>query len=199
MTILHQTIPSKTGKLEDIPSLNTSVLNNSFCSKMRNTESVCKKCYAATMEKMYANLHIAIAKNDDILSKKDLLPQQIPTTNSLYYRFNAFGELINEQHLHNFNLISLNNPKTTFTLWTKRKDIIARYYKTHDIPNNFLLVFSSTVVGKIEKLPKYFNKVFTAHSKKQAVDTNINCFGKCKDCLLCYTKNDITFINEILK
>jgi hypothetical protein len=66
--MLHITTPSKTGKLNGIPSINTSVLNNTFCSKMRESDAVCNKCYASRMEQRYTNLHLAIEKNDSILS-----------------------------------------------------------------------------------------------------------------------------------
>lgn len=195
---IHITTPSKTGKLEGIPSTNTSTLNNKFCLKMRKTESVCGKCYAATLEKQYTNLHKAVTRNDTFLGTRVLEPHEIPRMTTLYHRFSSVGELINiNYHLHNLVLITLANPQTTFTLWTKRKDFIKKYFKNVTIPANLILIYSSAVIGKIEKLPALFNKVFTAHPKK--TEAAINCHGKCKDCLLCYTFNDTQFINEIIK
>ena len=197
---VHQTIPSKTGKLEGIPSTNTSTLNNDFCVKMRQTESVCKKCYAATLEKQYTSLHKAVTRNDTFLGTRILADHEIPRMTTVYHRFSSVGELINvEYHLHNLVLITLANPQTTFALWTKRKDFIKKYFKNVAIPANLILVYSSAIIGKIEKLPALFHKVFTAHAKKAIENINVNCHGKCKDCLLCYTFNDTQFINEVLK
>lgn len=41
--MLHITQASKTGKLEGINSINTSVLNNAFCNKMRKGNEVLKR------------------------------------------------------------------------------------------------------------------------------------------------------------
>jgi hypothetical protein len=48
------------------------------------------------------------------------------------------------------------------------------------------------------KLPKGFDKVFTAFAKGSDM-TDINCHGACNDCRLCYSHNNTTYINEIIK
>jgi len=194
--MLHIT-KHETNKLEGFLSINTSVLNNDFCGKMRLTDSVCKKCYAANMEKRYLNLHNAISKNDTLLSSSLLTTRQLPIFNARAVRLHSLGELINDIHFANFCAISAHNPDTLFVLWTKRKAIINEYLKSHDKPVNLSLVYSSPKVDKIARLPKHFDKVFTAHNKKTIAD--INCHGKCKDCLLCYTFNNVKEINEVLK
>lgn len=197
MTLLHITTPSKTGKLYGIPSINTSMLNNDFCAKMRESDSVCAKCYAANMEKRYSNLHLAIEKNDTLLSDGIIPIQYLPTFNNLAIRFHSLGELINTTHLHNFINIAEKNPNTIFTLWTKRKDIINKVLSKRIKPSNFILIYSTALMNTISKLPKYFNKVFSVHSKYSKTD--INCHGACITCMKCYSHNDIVFINEIVK
>jgi len=197
MTLLHITTPSKTGKLDGIPSINTSVLNNKFCSKMRKSDSVCNKCYASRMEQRYSNLHIAIEKNDSFLSDNIIPIQYLPVFNNFAIRFHSLGELINTTHLHNFLNIAEKNPSVTFTLWSKRKDIINKVLSKRAKPGNFILIYSSALIDKISKLPRHFDKVFTAHSKES--QATINCHSKCANCMLCYTHNDTVFINEIVK
>ena len=197
MTLLHVTTPSKTGKLNGIPSINTSVLNNDFCSRMRESDSVCSKCYASRMEQRYTNLHLAIEKNDTVLSDSIIPNQYLPTFNNLVIRFHSLGELINTIHLHNFLNIAEKNPQTIFTLWTKRKDIINKVLSKRIKPSNFILIYSSPIINKIAPLPKYFNKVFSVHSKSS--QANINCHGSCIDCMKCYSHNETVFINEIVK
>ena len=209
MQTLHITQASKTGKLESINSINTSVLNNQFCDKMRKGNDVlkrtelsivCEACYAATLEKQYTNLHTAITRNDSLLSDAPLEKRQLPVIMDRVLRFHSLGELINIQHLENFCTIANYNPETFFTLWTKRTDLINKYFSENDKPLNLSLIYSSPRVGKIESLPLHFDKVFTVHAKKPSNENiDINCHSKCKDCMLCYKKNDVIYINEIIK
>jgi hypothetical protein len=209
MQTLHITQASKTGKLESINSINTSVLNNQFCDKMRKGNDVlkrtelsivCEACYAATLEKQYTNLHKAITRNDSLLSDAPLEKRQLPVIMDRVLRFHSLGELINIQHLENFCTIANYNPETFFTLWTKRTDLINKYFSENDKPLNLSLIYSSPRVGKIESLPLHFDKVFTVHAKKPSNENiDINCHSKCKDCMLCYKKNDVIYINEIIK
>jgi len=150
------------------------------------------------MEKRYSNLHNAISKNDNLLSSAPLNQRFIPVILSRAFRFHSLGELINLQHLENLASIASYNPNTYFTLWTKRKNIVNAYFKAGNIkPDNFSLIYSSPVINKIAILPEHFDKVFTAHSKK--TEAPINCHSKCKDCMLCYSKNDVQYINEVVK
>lgn len=203
--MLHLTTHSDKHKLAGFQSLNTSTLDNEFCLKMMKKQElkqdisiICQECYAALMQKRYKNLDIAISKNGPILSEGPLPIRLIPVINARAFRFHSLGELINLQHLENYALIASYNPDTFFTLWTKRKDIVNDYFKAGNVkPNNLSFIFSSSVIGKIEKLPEHFDKVFTAHYKN--TDAAINCHSKCIDCMACYSKNDIIYINEIKK
>jgi hypothetical protein len=199
--MLHITNHSSSHKLAGFQSLNTSTLTNEFCIKMMKKTDIsiiCQECYAALMQKRYKNLDIAISKNGPLLSESPLPIRLIPVINAIAFRFHSLGELINLQHLENYATIAAHNPLTFFTLWTKRKDIVNAYFKAGNVkPDNLSFIFSSAVIGKIEKLPMYFDKVFTAHNKN--TKETINCHSKCIDCMVCYSKNDTIYINEIKK
>jgi hypothetical protein len=199
--MLHITNHSPSHKLAGFQSLNTSTLSNEFCIKMMKKTDIsiiCQECYAATMQKRYKNLDIAISKNGPLLSDGPLPIRYVPVINAIAFRFHSFGELINLQHLENYATIASYNPDTFFTLWTKRKDIVNAYFKAGNVkPDNLSFIFSSSIIGKIEKLPIHFDKVFTAHNKN--TKETINCHSKCIDCMVCYSKNDVIYINEIKK
>jgi hypothetical protein len=166
--------------------------------KKTDISIICQQCYAATMQKRYKNLDIAISKNGPLLSEGPLPVRYIPVINARAFRFHSLGELINLQHLENYAAIAAYNPNTFFTLWTKRKDIVNAYFKAGNVkPDNLSFIFSSSVIGKIEKLPMHFDKVFTAHNKN--TKETINCHSKCIDCMACYSKNDTIYINEVKK
>ena len=150
------------GKMAGIQSINTSTTNNEFCTKMRETDSVCKKCYAARFENMRPSLHDALEKNI-VLSQRDLTMRELPIINASIFRFHSYGELINSKHFENYIAIANHNPNTIFTLWTKRKNIVSRVLNNMVKPSNLILIYSSSIIDDIAALPKHFNKVFTSH------------------------------------
>ena len=192
-----------TGKLVEIPAINTYTLTNEFCQKMHTSspQCICWDCYSyAMLEGSRKNCQPAWQKNSDILSG-GLLGYPLPRFNSLYVRFDGHGELINETHFINYLLIAQHNPKTTFSLFTKRHKLVKKvlqgiewYGSTRasgqdvfirKIPKNLILVYSNPIVDRItDKIPYYFDKVFNTTTEKSTRD---NCTGKkCIECLACY-------------
>jgi hypothetical protein len=195
--MIHITQHSKTGKLAGFQSINTNTLTNDFCQKMVQTDTVCKKCYAVTLLKRYKNMALAVQRNSELLSA-ELAPQDIPHINSVVFRFNSTGELINLINVKNYTAIAEKNQHCFFTLWTKRKDLINAYFDVNKKPKNLSLIYS---INKIDSLdiepPRHFSKTFAVYSKNSGA--NINCHSKCKDCMLCYSTNNIKNIREIIK
>ena len=192
-----------TGKMKDIPAINTNPLSNPFCQKMHNTKAkniVCKECYSYSMLNTYRkNCVPAFEHNTNILKNK-ISKKQIPLfKKNDIVRIHAHGELINEQHLLNFMDIAKENETITFSLYTKRSDIVNKVLEKSEKPNNMILVYSNPVVDKpIHNIPAGFDKVFnvcrTAHLDK------INCGAKsCNTCRSCYTKTGANIIYEKIK
>ena len=184
-----------TGKLVKIPAINTNTLTNEFCQKMHSSceKCICWDCYSfAMLEGSRKNCQPAWQKNSDILSG-GLLGYPLPQFNSLYVRFDGHGELINETHFINYLLITEHNPKTTFSLFTKRHKLVKRVLETRKKPQNLILVYSNPIVDRItDKIPYYFDKVFNTTSY---LSTEDNCTGrKCIECLACYTHGTDTLV-----
>ena len=200
MQTLKLTNHVNTGKLAGFQSLNTSVLENSYCSKMRAKDSICKSCYAANMEKRYKGLRVNIQSNGDILSSRILERQELPSINANVFRLHSTGELINEVHMINFINIALDNPMTRFVLWSKRTDIINKTLAKRSLPDNLKLIYSNPKLdSKDIKPPKHFIKVFSVYTKKRDNSLTINCDSKCQDCMVCYTDNDVVNVREVIK
>ena len=179
-------ISTMTGKLVKIPAINTNTLTNEFCQKMHSSceKCICWDCYSfAMLEGSRKNCQPAWEHNS-LLLKSGLL-SEIPRFNSLYVRFDGHGELINETHFINYLLITDHNPKTTFSLFTKRHKLVKRVLETRKKPQNLILVYSNPLVDRItDKIPYYFDKVFNTTTEKSTRD---NCTGrKCIECLACY-------------
>jgi hypothetical protein len=197
-------ISKMTGKLDGFQAISTNTMTNQFCIKQNASnkeDNICTKCYSHTMLKSYRkNMQPSLQRNSDLLSTKVLEHNQLPTILNAFFRFNAHGELINETHLINLVNIALHNPHCNFALWTKRNDIIAKYFKYNDKPKNLILVYSNSKISNImQKLPKYFDKTFNNVLEDEHVEKQ-NCTGQqCKNCLLCYQHNEVTTIVEKVK
>ena len=190
-------LTSGNGKMEDINSINTNTMSNDYCI---NKCSFKGRCYSRKQIKRWKSNGIGWQHNSDKLSKSiidyDLLPKFF---NTRVIRFHSHGELINNIHLINFMNICKKNPDVTFTLWTKRNDLIKNHFKDNEKPDNLILIFSNSKFNApIKKPPLYFDKTFNVITKNSNIRPN--CTGKCKDCMICYTLgNKQKEIIEVLK
>jgi hypothetical protein len=198
-------ISTMSGKLKGIPAINTNTLSNPFCQSMsRNNRLICSNCYSVGMLKTFRqNCCKAFQHNSDLLSK-DII-KDIPIIKHDTIRINAHGELIN--YTHSLNLINIinYNPQTSFTLWTKRYNLINKYLSRHSKPKNLILIYSNPIINNVASIYnpklKYFDKTFNCHTTHdmEQVFYKINCSMSCIDCMLCYRHNKTNIINELIK
>lgn len=198
-------ISKMTGKLDGFKAISTNTMTNEYCIKQNSSkrkDNICTVCYSHTMLKSYRkNMQPALQRNSEALANRVFDMDLLPTILDAFFRFNAHGELINLTHLENLVRIAKKNPHCNFALWTKRNDLIVKYFKTRDKPKNFILVYSNQKVGTVmTKPPKHFDRTFNnvlEHEHKELQ----NCTGqKCKDCRLCYTlDNGVDTIVEMVK
>ena len=189
------------GKMLGIPSLNTDTTSNKFCQGMYNSKQdiICNECYSMNMLTTFRkNCKPKFLNNSKYLSTKIHPREYLPICPSNVGRFHSHGELINSIHLENIMNICLNQPMTTFTLWTKRANIVSRVLKNRDKPKNLILVYSNKYIDRLDiKLPKHFDKVFNNVSSRT---NDVNCEGKCLECMKCYTLGETTTqITEVIK
>jgi len=189
------------GKMKGFHTLNTSPLDNKFCLAMSlNPDNICSKCYSQKALKTYAiSARKMWKRNGEILSSGIL--DDLPEIQKRYFRFSSHGEVLNEFHYINYVNIAKKNPGTNFTLWTKRKEIVAKLGKMG--ADNLTLIYSEPTLNNLKATPpKNYDKVFTVFSDDyvKANNVDINCGGKvCLECLICYDKTDIINVNEHLK
>jgi len=172
MQTVNIKISTLTGKLKGFNAINTNTLSNDFCSKMRQTDAICRECYSASMlQGVRKNCEAPWQRNSDILSTRVLEMDELPTINAHSFRFHAHGELINATHFNNYINIARKNPYTTFALWTKRINLV----KDFQIPDNLIMI------GEVS-------------------EGQTECTGKsCMNCMACYRKNEHTIIVEKVK
>ena len=202
------------GKMTGFASLSTSPLFNENCMKRaKNPKTICSKCYSMRMNKMYSALEAKLKDNSEILSNSILSAEEFPVINTetriyKYFRLESFGDLINETHAINYFKFCELNPETRFSLWTKNPIYIDKAIKNgYAKPENLTVIFSSPYLNRTAKeiifdMFPFIDKIFTVYTKEQAKVENIsiNCGAKkCANCLLCYAKNNVKEINELLK
>lgn len=204
---LHYTV-NHTGKMAGLHSLSTAVTVNPHCIKrMQKGDSICAHCFAASMMKRYQGLNNCLASNAEILTTSVLPLSVLPLIPSRYFRFEAFGDIINTNQVINYFNIARKNPDTLCALWTKNPHIVAKAIEMgHDKPANLQIVLSSPLVNKPIKSTKYafIDKIFTVYDKASAKAVNINCGARsCLACGRCYRPNPdgakIQYVNELLK
>ena len=192
------------GKLEGLRAISTNTTTNDYCIKQYNkkdSKNICTFCYSQEMLRTYRkNMALALQRNSDIIGKKIIHDDGLPIILDAFFRFNAHGELINEINLINYINIALKNPHCNFSLWTKRFDIVSKYFKDNKKPKNFILIYSNPKINNILKVvPKYFDKTFNNVQEDLDIEKQ-NCTGqKCKDCLLCYKLDSTNTIIEKVK
>ena len=197
-------ISKMTGKLDGFKAISSNTITNPYCVKQNQSsdnENICTKCYSHTMLKSYRkNMQPSLERNSQALSTSILPSEQLPMIMEAFFRFNAHGELINETHLINLVNIAVKNPHCNFALWTKRNDIISKYFVNNDKPKNLILIFSNSKISKVlNKPPRFFDKTFNNVLEHEFVESQ-NCTGQqCKNCLLCYKHNNVTTIIEKVK
>ena len=202
-------ISKMTGKLEGFQAISTNTVSNEYCQKQykkQDAKNICTFCYSHNMLNTFRkNMQASLQRNTDLLNSKVLHPDALPVINSAFFRFNAHGELALDKkqgtiNLENYVNIALKNPHCTFSLWTKRFDIIKPYFDNHEKPKNLILIYSSPLTNHImTKIPKHFDKTFNTVVETDFIDKQ-NCTGqKCKDCLLCYKKDTTSIIVEKVK
>ena len=192
------------GKLEGLRAISTNTTSNDYCIKQyekKDSKNICTFCYSQEMLRTYRkNMALALQRNSDIIGKKIIHEDGLPIILDAFFRFNAHGELINEINLINYVNIALKNPHCNFSLWTKRFDIVSKYFKDNKKPKNFILIYSNPKINHIlDVVPKYFDKTFNNVQEDLNIDKQ-NCSGqKCKDCLLCYKVDTTNTIVEKVK
>tara|TARA_R100001015_G_scaffold18662_2_gene12404 strand:- start:279 stop:899 length:621 start_codon:yes stop_codon:yes gene_type:complete len=198
-------ISKMTGKLEGFKSISTNTVTNKYCikqNKKKDPNNICTWCYSHSMLNTYRkSVATALQRNSDIIGKRILHPDGLPTILDAYFRFNSHGELINEINLINYINIAKKNSHCNFSLWTKRFDIVKKYFDAgNEKPKNFILIYSNAKINNIlSKPPKYFDKTFN-NVQEDLQKEKQNCTGqKCKDCLLCYKLDTTNTIVEKVK
>ena len=201
---LHFTT-NHSGKMSGMVSISTSVTTNERCAKNAQIEgSVCQKCFAAKQMKMYKNMEAPMVENQRILTSEILPFEKLPTINSLYFRFESFGDLNNATQVKNYFNMCYKNPRVKFALWTKNPDYIAEAIADgYEKPDNLNIVLSSLFLNKQRPNPfPFIDKIFTVYTPDYIEENNvdINCGARnCFACGLCYEKNGVGVINEKLK
>lgn len=204
-------ITTLSGKLTGFFSVNSSPACNERCkARAKNPKLVCNKCYAFSTINRYKGTYLALEYNTLILSNHlfsvdTLRILALPTTNG-FFRLESHGDVVNVTHARNYIRLVKTHNYLKFTVWSKNLDLWRDAFILEGKPDNLKFIASSPEVNKIMIVPndcKWFvNKVFTVFTKKFARENNIdiNCGSRCcATCLLCYSDNNVFYINELLK
>ena len=189
------------GKLDGMPSINTSTSLNPFCQS-KPTE-VCHYCYAKRFEWFRHNIRVCYEKNYRLLAGRLMPYQELPYFDpdiTPMVRLHSFGELANDIHYENFCRIAERNPDVLFVLWTKRPNIVER--RVESVPENLSLILS---IGRLNPTDEYVKDELSRHPLFTAAyvvgvlaDGFEPCGMKCISCLRCYPPKQGDIIKQLL-
>jgi len=196
------------GKLFGIDAVNSNPLSNPFCIEQYGKQDdtiICTECYSIDMLETYRSNCVPNFENNNVTLSTIIHTDfsYLKFSNDIV-RINGHGELLNQTHLHNICNMAFAFPNHTFALWSKRIDIVRKYFKNNSIPSNLILIYSNPKKNKIvSKIPYPFHKVFNnVNLEWNNVSPNLkeNCTGqKCNDCRICYNFNSENIIIELTK
>lgn len=196
------------GKMDGMQSISTSPFLNRQCEKNATIcGSICEHCFSRKQCKTWPSMKKPLEKNFEILTTRILSDCELPIINALYFRFEAFGDLASDIQVINYFNIAKANPQTHFALWTKNARFIKKAMDNgHEKPENLNIIYSSLFVNdcadieRIKKRYPFIDKVFTVYDEEHGANVAINCGAKsCLKCRLCYEKNGVQYINELIK
>ena len=194
------------GKLFGIDAINSNPLSNPFCIEQYGKQDdtiICTECYSIDMLETYRSNCVPNFENNNVTLSTTIHTDfsYLKFSNDIV-RINGHGELLNQTHLHNICNMAFAFPNHTFALWSKRIDIVRKYFKTHKImPSNLILIYSNPKKNRImTNVPTPFHKVFNNVDMTNKSTLKENCTGqKCNDCRICYNFNSENIIIELTK
>lgn len=163
--------------------------------------SICQKCYATKLNKVYPSMAAALQRNRDLDSQDIFDFSPIFTEVDPTWRSNWNGDYEDEHDVSvDFALCAVLEDAVC-TAWTKNLDAV--YYMDKFRPKNYTLMQSSYFINKQDPLMSVSDQVFTVYTAEFAAenDININCMGACRLCGRCYgnKKKRPVEVNELLK
>ena len=197
-----------TGKMSGMISFSTNCKSNPWCraKAARGPECICAHCYAQTQLSYQPATRAKSQRNTDLITARRYHADEFPFINAAFFRLEAFGDLVNVDHLFNYVQLCIRNPQTIFSLYTKNYFLVRLLFDVEHVekPKNLLVVYGSPFINSpvSPDLVPLADKVFTVYSKEfaQAHKIDINCGGRrCIDCKRCYSKRTKKEVSELLK
>lgn len=210
---LNVTKHTDDSKMDCMLSISTNKFLNANCKALYEKQgTICQHCYVDKFMKQYKDIEHCLTHNTEILTNRILTIDELNYfckvfQNQQIVRFEAFGDLINETQLINYNNIAKTCKKTKFALFTKHYNIVLRYLKSgHKLSNNIRLVLSSVYLDSelnvmlLNVFKKYHSNTITFTVTKDKNNPSINCGKKhCIDCRNCYDNKKPVNVIELIK
>jgi hypothetical protein len=212
------------GKMKGLWSISTACTACELCRKRHGEGKIsfkeaqkiieaiciCLFCYSFDMLKRYPSLKKKLEDNTKFYCYNNLEDKDIPFINCAFFRFEAFGDLINVQQFKNYCTIAKNNKHCTFTLFTKNSFIVKNAFEMYGIekPENMIIIYSNSMMNTEKELEKvqeqysFIDKVFNVYSPAAIEHYNkkVNCGARaCAKCLKCYKKSENSDFNNLIE
>lgn len=144
-----------------------------------------KKCYAAKLCRIYANVRKAYQSNLDLLNTDwTSYWQQVRTAASMhkYFRFHVSGDIPNAAYFKEMTITARQNPGTNFLAFTKQYEIVNHYIDVFgDLPANLHIILSEWGTQKPTN-PHNLPTAAVIFKGETPADNWKICGGNCSEC-----------------
>lgn len=198
-----------TAKTEDIVSLDSSCIITCADNEMRdNPLFICNKCFSDAQQAFQPSTREKLIRNAYLLCFYDIPAEAFPILNLAWFRFECFGDVMNDQQQRNYLKLVCKNPHVTFAQWTKKPWILNHTFKAVEKPQNLIVILSAPIINKRLSIQEarrawwFVDKTFTVYTKEYAKAHNvvITCGGaRCIGCWNCYRLTGPEEVAEIKK
>lgn len=211
------------GKMDGIKCITSACTVNDHCKKLHKAGGICEHCYAFRYLNLRPTVRKCYERNSKVLSNEMDISYMPAFRHSDFVRLESFGDLINREHIENYLLICFKNPKTNFSLFTKRRFMLENYFKDFEVkkPSNLAIVSSAYTMNDDQNTEMYASYDTNDYLGFKLIDTVFNvytndenmqkkdklamhkweCEKQCLFCLVCWSSkmSDLMLVKEHLK
>ncbi len=172
-------------KMGKVPSISLPPIKS--CG---NCKSCAKHCYAMKAYRMYEATRNAYDRNYELATEDGgeyfkQIDEYLKKNKPKVFRWHVAGDILSPIYFCGIVKVVVNNPSTTFLIFTKMYNIVNEFYSYFKIPKNLKVFFSVWLNEEIDN-PYGFSTARTVAKGETSLHDGFICEGNCEACMACF-------------